>query len=95
MMNINVIYIFFLVLFSGILIGDHVGLPSGYRWFTYLYASIILFICFVICLIGATMFARTSIFILCVCIEEQQLWEMMRWRWLCLYNLINNVFYDI
>ncbi|XP_033097736.1 solute carrier family 12 member 9-like isoform X1 [Anneissia japonica] len=38
------------------------GMPST-RWWNFLYATIILFFCLIVCLIGATMFARTSFFI--------------------------------
>ena len=42
------------------------AIPGGTRWWTYLYATMVLALCLVVCLIGGAMFARTSIFILCV-----------------------------
>ena len=43
----------------------------GDRWSSYLYATIVLALCLIICLIGGAMFARTSIFILCVSNSHQ------------------------
>lgn len=39
---------------------------DGNNWFHYMYASLCLFICLVICLIGGAMFARTSAFVLLI-----------------------------
>ena len=47
------------------LIADN-AISGGTRWWTYLYATLVLALCLIICLIGGAMFARTSIFILCV-----------------------------
>ncbi|XP_070538625.1 solute carrier family 12 member 9-like [Ptychodera flava] len=38
------------------------GLPQG-RWWIFLYSSILLFLAFVVCLVGAKMFAKTVLFI--------------------------------
>ncbi|XP_076452159.1 solute carrier family 12 member 9-like isoform X2 [Babylonia areolata] len=42
------------------------GLPADSQWWKYLYSSVVLFFCLVICIIGGAMFARTSAFILLV-----------------------------
>jgi solute carrier family 12 (potassium/chloride transporters), member 9 len=43
--------------------GDDSGLPDG-RWWRFLYCSLINFCILIVCLIGATMFAKTSVLIL-------------------------------
>jgi potassium/chloride transporter 9 len=57
-------------LFAGYLIGEgNVGLPDG-RWWRFLYCSLINVISLVVCLIGAGMFAKTSVAVLgIVCIS--------------------------
>ena len=52
----------------GALLEDGIGIPVDSRWWTYLYATLVLAICLIVCLIGGAMFARTSIVILCVSI---------------------------
>ncbi|CAL1541024.1 unnamed protein product [Lymnaea stagnalis] len=42
------------------------GLPDDTDWWKYLYSTISLFICLIICLIGGAMFARTSAMILLI-----------------------------
>ena len=41
-------------------------MPSSGHWWPYLYATIVLAFCLIICLIGSAMFARTSVIILLV-----------------------------
>ncbi|KAL8581793.1 hypothetical protein ACOMHN_010167 [Nucella lapillus] len=50
---------------GGTFVGDDGGLPLS-DWWTYLYSSIVLFFCFIICIIGGAMFARTSALILLI-----------------------------
>ncbi|XP_076472572.1 LOW QUALITY PROTEIN: solute carrier family 12 member 9-like [Babylonia areolata] len=50
---------------GGSFMEDGEGLPVS-KWWTYLYASVVLFFCFIICIIGGAMFARTSALILLV-----------------------------
>lgn len=50
---------------GGTFVGDGDGLPLG-EWWTYLYSSVVLFFCFIICIIGGAMFARTSALILLI-----------------------------
>lgn len=59
-----------LVPFTGYLVGEgNVGLPDG-RWWRFLYCSLLNVISLVVCLIGAGMFAKTSVVVLgCVCIS--------------------------
>jgi potassium/chloride transporter 9 len=58
------------VLFAGYLIGEvNVGLPDG-RWWQFLYCSVLNVISLLVCLIGAGMFAKTSVAVLgIVCIS--------------------------
>ena len=49
----------------------HVGsmassIPSNKYWWPYLYCSVVLGFCLLVCLVGGAMFARTSVFILLV-----------------------------
>lgn len=58
------------ILFTGYLVGEgNIGLPDG-RWWRFLYCSLINVISLVVCLIGAGMFAKTSVMVLgVVCIS--------------------------
>lgn len=58
------------VLFIGYLVGEgNMGLPDG-RWWRFLYCSLLNVISLVVCLIGAGMFAKTSVVVLgVVCIS--------------------------
>lgn len=58
------------VLFAGYLVGEgNIGLPDG-RWWRFLYCSFLNVISLVVCLIGAEMFAKTSVVVLgVVCIS--------------------------
>ena len=48
---------------------DETGLPQGAgTWWNYLYASCVLLVCLIVCLVGGAMFAKTSAAILLVCI---------------------------
>ena len=67
-----VVYLLTFLIFVGILIGEHDGLPTGSHWLTYLYASVLLAVCLVVCLTGSTMFARISIVILCVSLSAKR-----------------------
>ena len=49
---------------------DGGGLPSESQWWKYLYSTVVLFFCLIICVIGGGMFARTSALILLVSIGE-------------------------
>ncbi|XP_041377713.1 solute carrier family 12 member 9-like isoform X2 [Gigantopelta aegis] len=64
---------------GGTFIDKDGGLPDGTQWWKYLYSSIVLFICLVVCIIGGAMFARTSAFILLIVI-------------ICLLSLIISMF---
>ena len=66
------VYLLTFLIFVGILIGEHDGLPTGSHWLTYLYASVLLAVCLVVCLTGSTMFARISIVILCVSLSAER-----------------------
>ncbi|XP_005097586.1 solute carrier family 12 member 9 [Aplysia californica] len=46
--------------------GDSSGLPVNNEWWRYLYATVSLFICLLICIVGGAMFARTSAIILLI-----------------------------
>jgi potassium/chloride transporter 9 len=58
------------ILFTGYLVGEgNIGLPDG-RWWRFLYCSLINVVSLVVCLIGAGMFAKTSVMVLgVVCIS--------------------------
>ncbi|KAH9499367.1 hypothetical protein Btru_003903 [Bulinus truncatus] len=51
---------------GGSFMSDGHGLPNDSDWWKYLYSTISLFICLIICLIGGAMFARTSAIILII-----------------------------
>ena len=57
---------------------DGGGLPAESQWWKYLYSSVVLLFCLVICIIGGAMFARTSAFILLVSIYVVRTKEMLR-----------------
>lgn len=49
------------------IMADGNGLPVGeHTWWNYLYASCVLFVCLIVCLVGGSMFAKTSAAILFV-----------------------------
>ncbi|XP_055863932.1 solute carrier family 12 member 9-like isoform X2 [Biomphalaria glabrata] len=51
---------------GGSFTGNDHGLPNDTDWWKYLYSTVSLFICLIICLIGGAMFARTSAAILLI-----------------------------
>ncbi|BFZ23780.1 hypothetical protein BsWGS_26819 [Bradybaena similaris] len=51
---------------GGSFMSDGEGLPVTSEWWRYLYATISLFICLLICIVGGGLFAKTSAFILLV-----------------------------
>ncbi|CAH1772255.1 unnamed protein product [Owenia fusiformis] len=44
------------------------ALPSNAYWYPYLYESIVLLFCLLVCIVGGSMFARTCVFILFICV---------------------------
>ncbi|ESO84407.1 hypothetical protein LOTGIDRAFT_207292 [Lottia gigantea] len=51
---------------GGTFVADGQGLPDGSSWWKYLYSSVVLFVCLLVCIIGGAMFARTSAIILLI-----------------------------
>ena len=65
------IYLDFVCFISGSAVSGDAGLPVGaHTWWSYLYASGVLLVCLVVCLVGGAMFAKTSAAILLVGIVE-------------------------
>ncbi|XP_053379512.1 solute carrier family 12 member 9-like isoform X2 [Mercenaria mercenaria] len=49
---------------GGYFVAEHDGLPVKGDWWKYLYATVVLFICLLVCLVGGSMFAKTLTVIL-------------------------------
>ncbi|KAK6176290.1 hypothetical protein SNE40_014598 [Patella caerulea] len=64
---------------GGTYVSDGGGLPDGSDWWKYLYATVVLFFCLIVCIIGGAMFARTSAFILLIVV-------------ICLLSVIISIF---
>lgn len=63
--------------FVGSFTGNDHGLPNDTDWWKYLYSTVSLFICLIICLIGGAMFARTSAAILLVSLCFLRYWQAL------------------